>query len=205
MRTNTRTLSRALDTVWYVSMGLFLGLTAGLVLAVILTFRGARAIDATPGVEPFSDPRFAEYHNDAVAGYIGQSLFMVGGTAAVVLLGVALVTYEGRNFVLRKQVVIENKICRWLQATGLTFCVLLMGLCAVLTYKMNADWPPLYESTASQGEREDRRERFEEMHRHSEKLASTAWLCGLIALAVSPWCRRIADNAQTKDQSLSKQ
>lgn len=176
-------------------MGLFLGLTGGMVLSVIITFRGARAIDASPGVEPFSDPQFAEYHNDAVAGYIGQDLFMVGGTVALVLLGVAVATLI-TNWALRKlnkQMATGARLASVARSLLLVFCLLCMIIAASITVDMNNEWPALYDQHASDKQLVHRRDTFDYAHKRSEKFASYAWLSGFLALTLSPWCRRIAD------------
>lgn len=174
-------------------MGLFLGLTGGLVLSVILTFRGARAIDATPGAEPFSDPMFAEYHNDAVAGYIGQDLFMVGGSVALVLLGIAFMTRIIHFLTLRKVKCAGKNYYQWIQLVAIVCCVLIMSSSASNTVYMNKFWPMLYDTQATIEALNDRRSIFENLHAGSERMTTTAWLCGLVALVISPWCRRVAD------------
>ena len=189
----TRHLTKLLDAIWYLSMGLFLGLTGGLVLSVILTFRGAREIDATPGAEPFSDPRFAEYHNDAVAGSIGQDLFMVGGVAALLLLGIALTIHVIRIARLygttprpRRYPTIQQ-----IQGAALLFCILFTVIAARDTVRMNDSWPRLYDIASSQEELIQRRNEFDGLHEKSESEMRIAWFCGLLSLLLTPWCKQM--------------
>jgi hypothetical protein len=191
----TRHLAKALDAIWYLSMGLFLGLTGGLVLSVILTFRGARELDASPGVEPYRDPKFAEYHNDVVAGYIGQDLFMVGGTVALVLLGIAALSRLGHFLVLVKRPgqIAGSSGFSLLRGIALFACITLMLGTASITRSMNAAWPDLYDTAADQNHLRELRKSFAASHQISESISRYAWLCGFAALAISPWCRRIAD------------
>lgn len=189
-----RHLAKLLDAIWYLSMGLFLGLTGGLVLSVIVTFRGARKIDATPRVEPYSDPMFAQYHNDAVAGYIGQDLFMVGGTIAIYLLVAAAVSRLIPFFLRQETSRVGSKACKWVQGLALVACLVLITSAAANVVYMNKYWPTLYDPEKTSEALSEHREVFENLHAGSERLTSSAWLCGFIALAISPWCRRIADS-----------
>jgi len=190
-----RHLCKLLDAIWTISMGLFLGLTAGLVLAVILTFRGTRLIDASPGVEPYDNPVFAGHHNDAVAGYIGQSLFMVGGSVALVLLGIALIARIATWCLAKftQQQVTGVHVLSIARSLLLGFCVVCMIITASVAIDMNDQWPGLYDTAASDKQLIQRRDIFDHAHQYSEKMASYAWFSGLIAFAVSPWCRRLAD------------
>ena len=200
-----RHLAKLLDSIWYLSMGLFLGLTGGLVLSVILTFRGAREIDASPGVEPFNAPQFAEYSNEAVAGYIGQNLFMVGGTVALVLLGVAFLTHLLKQIFPKRLYAAGNRSCIAIQSIALCVCVLLMIWSAMITITMNDSWPKLYDTSAPEIDVAKERYFFDRLHQQSERAASAAWACGLIALLLTPWCRRPADTPlQSSDGDKEK-
>lgn len=191
----TRQLAKLFDTIWTLSMGLFLGLTAGLVLAVILAFKGTRALHAKPQVGPYDDPRFAAHYSDAVAGYIGQDLFMIGGTVALVLLGTALLAWIGGGLVLmtRLDSARGSKRVSQLRSLALVFVVLCMIKSASLTRDMNKAWPGLYDASASEAQITTRRTDFEAMHKRSEEIVGAAWLAGLLSLAISPWCQRLAD------------
>jgi len=197
----TRHLAKALEAIWALSMGLFLGLTGGLVLAVILTFRGAREIDATPGVEPFSDPRFAAYHNDAVAGYIGQDLFMVGGTVALVLLGIGVLSRIVHTLVGRfgRLELLGSNLFSAIRGSALVGAVMFMSMGAYITLLMNEMWPDLYDTENVTKAEFATRRTFEQLHQLSERWVGIAWLCGFVALAISPWCRRIADESSNSD------
>ncbi|MFN3166883.1 MAG: hypothetical protein ACE37H_07450 [Phycisphaeraceae bacterium] len=202
MKPSVAHLARLFEMLWYLFMGLFLGLAGGLVLAVILTFRRTREMQASPGVEPYSDPMFAEHHHDAVAGAIGQDLFMVGGTAAAVLLGLAVVARlaNGAAMMVQHQGVAGSKSISALRWLALMACVVLMLTVASITLNINTSWPGLYDTSASEPTLADRREAFDNAHNRSERVATAAWLCGLLAFAVSPWCLRPADvsNAEQK-------
>lgn len=191
----TRHLAKLLEAIWYVCMGLYLGLTGGLVLSVILTFRGAREIDASPGVKPFSDPKFAEYHNDAVAGYIGQDLFMVGGKVALVLLGIAVLARVSHCIVSRlgRLTLLGSKLCSGFRDTALIGAVIFMAMGAYITMMMNDMWPELYDVNDVTMAETYTRPIFEQLHQLSERWVGIAWLCSLLALSLSPWCRRVAD------------
>lgn len=196
MKSTVATIARALDALWLVAMGLFLGLTGGMVLSVILTFRGAREIDASPGVEPFNDPRFAAYANDAVAGYIGQDLFMVGGVVALGLLGLAVLSRLLHGLLLKvgkRQRTTGSPGLSTVRGALLCLCLGLILLAGQVMVQINADWPGLYDLGADQPTRKVRRAMFERAHQNSERLVGTAWVCGLLALAITPWCQRVAD------------
>ncbi|MBX2851739.1 MAG: hypothetical protein KTR15_08345 [Phycisphaeraceae bacterium] len=195
MTRNTTHIAKATEALWTVAMGLFLGLTGAMVLSVILTFRGARAIDASPGTAPFNDPQFAKHSNDAVAGYIGQDLFVVGGTVALILLGVALLARIGGaliKLVCHYRLEGSGKVSG-LRFVAFVFCLLCMLYGAKLTRQMNAAWPGMYDTAATPVQLDQRRDAFEAMHQQSEKIVGAAWLAGLLALTISPWCRRPAD------------
>ena len=195
--------AKLLDAIWMISMGLFLGLTGAMVLSVILTFRGSRKIDASPGIEPFNDPRFAEYANEAVAGYIGQDLFMVGGTVALVLLGLAVLAHSLRTRIIWRLMrmtwrrdhipIIGSRRASGLRSAGLFLCIACMFICTQTTRDMNRDWPSLYDTKTSEARLSERRKSFDRDHRINEDFAKWAWIGGFIALAISPWCRRVAD------------
>ena len=199
----TRHLAKLLDAVWYVSMGLFLGLTGGLVLSVILTFRGAREIDATPGVEPYNDPKFVEYHNDAVAGYIGQDLFGNGIAIGLVLLALAAVSRLATWIIARKQPSLcsGSQIAGTVQLVLVLTCLMVMTSGMSITNSMNRLWPKLYDTQAQGSELEERRAYFDNAHQWSSRVVGSAWFCGFVALTLTPWCRRVAD---THDQGVKK-
>ena len=188
-------LYRILDTLWTLAMGLFLGLAAGLVLGVISAFRGTAHMQASPGLPPYADPRFAAHHADAVAGYIGQKLFMVGGSAALALLGIALLAHLGAGLILmtRNDSAIGSKRISRVRTVAMLFVLLCMAKAASMTLDMNAAWPGLYDPAADDATIAARRAAFDAMHKLSEKIVSAAWLAGLAAVALSPWCQRPAD------------
>jgi len=68
-----------------------------------------------------------------------------------------------------------------------------MIITASVAIDMNDQWPGLYDTAASDKQLIQRRDIFDHAHQYSEKMASYAWFSGLIAFAVSPWCRRLAD------------
>jgi len=184
-------LFRLLDALWTLAMGLFLGLAGGLVFAVILAFRGSRHMQASPGLSPYADSRFANYHADAVAGYIGQKLFMVGGSAALILLTLAVLA-RLINFGLTavsREVTGSFRLSIF-QLFLLAVCVLSFVSTAVRTVDMNASWPGLYDTQASDTQLAERRSDFELQHKQSEHYMRVAWLAGFVALAVSPWCEQ---------------
>lgn len=188
----TRHLSKLLDATWYICMGLFLGLNAGLVLAVIFTFRGARFMEATPGLSPFDDPRFSAYHSDAVAGHIGQNLFTYGGLIAQSMLWLAAAAWFAHSLVVAKHAGAITGI-QWasrVRFIALLGCCLLMLWAGILTKTMNNSWTDLYDTTASDTALAERRDAFDALHHRSERVTTSAWLCGLVALSISPWCRR---------------
>jgi|GEM_PF-2400924 len=188
----TRHLAKLLDAIWYLSMGLFLGLSGGLVLSVILTFRGARVMQVTPGTSPYNDPRFTTHFPEAVAGAIGQDLFWVGGIALLILLGLALLVHVLHGLILmaRLDSADGSKRCSRLRSIALVFSILCMLKGASVTIDMNTAWPGLYDLSATDAQLDQRREQFEKMHKLSEKIVMAAWLGALGALVISPWCRR---------------
>ncbi|MEM9020982.1 MAG: hypothetical protein AAGC44_10495 [Planctomycetota bacterium] len=185
-----RHLTLLLDAVWMVAMGLFLGLGAGLVLGVILVFRGSRHMQASPGLSPYADPRFAEYHTEAVAGSIGQSLFALGGSAALILLALAVTTRIAAWALNRRAGHADGGKVLGVQRGALVLAVLLMAGTAATTMQINDRWPGLYDTQATDAQLIERRDAFDALHQRSERLASLAWLSALVALAVTPWCPR---------------
>ena len=179
---------RLTQSVWGLAMGGFLGLSGGLVLAVILTFAGARQLDAAPGVGPYNQARFAGHANDAVAGWIGQRLFTVGGGVALALLGLAVLALTIQTVLHRRGRTTGGRAAgrtRWAAVAGM---VLLMGLATRVTLQMQAAWPGLYDTAATPTQLAERRASFDRLHNRSEQVVTIAWLCGLTALGVSPWC-----------------
>lgn len=176
-------------------MGLFLGVTAATVLAVVETFDSSRKINATSADPPYSDPRFAETANELVAGFIGQNLFLVGGTVAMVLLGIASLSRVAHPLLpgYRNALKSGSRKVSLIRVIALCLCVSLMLIGAVNMKQMRASWPDLYDTAASQAELDQRRADFEQAHKTSERVVGTAWFLGLLSLGLSPWCRRIAD------------
>lgn len=186
-------LVKLLRSIWTLAMGGFLGLTGGLVVAVILAFKGARELAATPGVAPYTDPRFAAHGSDAVAGFIGQQLFAVGGVAALVLLGVAVLALNGLGVCKRLWPPTSgSKKADGLRLFAVVGAVVFMLSGAAVTLKINDRWPGLYDTSATETEIADRRAAFDQLHKRSERVVTIAWLCGALALGVSPWCREPA-------------
>lgn len=181
-------LSKALNALWSLTMGGFLGLAGGLVLAVILAFKSAREMQARPGVAPYSDPMFSAYGSDAVAGHLGQKLFAVGGIAALTLLGLAVLTLVLRGLLLRKRATTGSRRVGWWRVVALSGAVCWMGAGATVTLQINERWPGLYDTSASRDELETRRAAFDQLHSRSERFVTIAWLCGALALGLSPWC-----------------
>ena len=70
--------------------------------------------------------------------------------------------------------------------------VALMGYATTVTLSINDRWPGLYDTAATDAEITARRAEFAQLHEQSERVVTIAWLCGLVALGVSPWCREPA-------------
>lgn len=190
-----RLSAKLIETIWHVSMGMYLGLTAGMVMSVILIFKGARGIHARPGSAPYNNERFAEHHSEAVAGYIGQDLFELGGTIALLLLAAAL-TARLVAWLLCKfnpHHLTGSKRLDRLRGFMLIVCIALMMVGGELSETMNEKWPRLYDTQASDRELDLRRRVFDGFHSASETVVGFAWLIGLASLSLSPWCRRFAD------------
>jgi hypothetical protein len=192
----TRHLVKLLEMLWITSMGLFLGLHAGTILAVVETFDSSRKVNATPGQTPYADPRFAENANEVVAGFMAQNMFKNAGVVALILLGVAIVSrYVHPFFVaMAGNVWVGNKKLSHVRFLAVTTCTLLMLAGANNMMQMNREWPGLYEVDADQEVLDARRDKFDAAHKTSERLVGTAWFAGALALVISPWCRRIADD-----------
>lgn len=211
MKLTVANFARAFDALWTIGMGLFLGLCGGLVLAVILAFKGTRELEAVPGIAPYNNAQFATHHADAIAGYIGQDLFVIGGSAALVLLGLALLARIGNALFMMVQhrPTTGSATLGKLRMIALVFCILCMVKGASLTVQMNNVWPGLYDTKASESTIETRRAAFQSLHKKSERFVGAAWLGGLFALSVSPWCRRPADSplqsADGKKESKQKE
>ncbi|XAM00743.1 hypothetical protein OT109_04990 [Phycisphaeraceae bacterium D3-23] len=182
-------LFKAANALWTIAMGAFLGLTGGLVVAIIVIFRGAEDIAASPGIAPYNDPMFTAFSHQAVAGYTGQMLFKIGGIAALALLGLAVLTLTIRTLLMIGRPGVGSRGAGLARAVALAGAVGFMALGSAVTLKINASWPGLYDTAASQQEMDTRRADFDQLHRRSERVVTIAWLCGLVALGVSPWCR----------------
>ena len=191
----TRQIAKFFEMLWYTSIGLFLGLHAGTILAVVEAFDSARKVDATPGLAPYSDPSFAETANEVVAGFMAQNMFKNGGVVLLVLLGVALIARLLGGFILltRSDAAAGSKKISTVRWVALIFCVLCMAKGTGLMAEMNSLWPTLYDTSASEATLVARRDAFDSMHQNSERIVGAAWFAGALALVVSPWCRRIAD------------
>lgn len=191
----TRHLAKLLEMLWYTSIGLFLGLHAGTILAVVETFDSSRKIDATPSLMPYADAQFAETHNEVVAGFIAQNIFKNNGSVALILLGIALIALIAYPLLIKLSGVaaIGNRVISMLRTGLLLVCVVLMLVGASHMTNMNKKWPSLYELDAPQGQLDKRRAAFDASHRTSESLVGSAWFLAALALVISPWCRRVAD------------
>ncbi|MGB0767751.1 MAG: hypothetical protein ACPGYV_08565 [Phycisphaeraceae bacterium] len=187
--------AKLLDALWYASLGLFLGLHAGTILAVVEGFDSSRKIDATPGLAPYSDPRFAETANEIVAGFVAQNIFKNNGSVALVLLGVALLARIAYPLLpgYCRATKIGSRRLGFLRAASLILCASLMAYGSANMLAMNEAWPTLYEPNQDPGVLEERRAVFDAQHKISERVVGGAWFVGAFALVVSPWCRRLAD------------
>lgn len=185
-------LAKALEAIWYTAMGGFLGLAGGLVVAIIIIFKGAEKIAASPGVAPFNDPAFTAFSHQSVAGFTGQMLFKVGGLAALVLLGLATLALVMREILIRSCTTAGTRGAGLTRAIALAGALLFMGLGTTVTLRINSSWPGLYDTAATTSELNDRRAAFDRLHQRSERVVTIAWLCGLVAIGVSPWCRETA-------------
>lgn len=202
----TRHLVKLLEMLWYTSMGLFLGLHAGTILAVVEVFDSSRKVDAQPGLAPYSDPRFIETANEVVAGFMAQNMFKNAGVVALILLSIAVVV----RFIYPFAVAIAGNV--WagsaklsnLRLTATLICAALMLVGAQHMQQMKADWPKLYETDAEQAVLDERRAAFDSDHKMSERVVGAAWFVGALALVISPWCRRLADEPSAADSSSSK-
>ncbi|MFK7789474.1 MAG: hypothetical protein AB8C95_08315 [Phycisphaeraceae bacterium] len=189
----TRHLAKLLDMIWYASIGLFLGLHAGTILAVVETFDSSRKIDATPGLMPYADPHFADTHNEIVAGFIAQNVFKNGGVVVLVLLGVALLSRFAYPLLVKLSRVNTVGSIRLGRARllAMMLCAGFMAYGTQNMMQMNQDWPKLYHL---KGDLAERRADFDARHKISERVVGGAWFVGAFALVISPWCRRIADS-----------
>ncbi len=196
----TRHLARLLEMLWYASMGLFLGLNAGTILGVVEAFDSSRKVDASPGLAPYNDPRFAETANEVVAGFMAQNMFKNAGAVALVLLGVAVlarVAYPLLPGYCQAKKTGSRKIGA-VRAIAMILCANLMIFGAIHMNRMNAEWPLLYETDAPQATLDQRRAKFDADHKTSERMVGTAWFAGALALVVTPWCRRLADTTSAE-------
>ena len=193
----TRHLAKLLDTLWYASMGLFLGLNAGTILGVVEAFDSSRKIDAAPGLLPYADPRFAETANEVVAGFMAQNIFKNNGSVALVLIGIALlvrISYPILTRLTRSALTGSLTLSRLRFIAVIVTCVLML-VGAKHMLQMNEDWPTLYEINAEQDVLDERRAAFDASHKTSERVVGGAWFVGAFSLVISPWCRRITDGA----------
>ena len=197
----TRHLAKALDAIWYLSMGLFLGLHAGTILAVVEAFDSSRKIDAVPGLMPYADDSFAQTHNEIVAGFIAQNVFKNNGTVAIVLLGIALLARFATPLLFKfsKANTVGSTGLARTRLLAATLCVALMIYGAQNTMQMNRDWPGLYALKGDPATLAERRAEFDAAHKISERVVGSAWFIGAFTLAISPWCRRLRDESLPTD------
>ncbi|MEM6507781.1 MAG: hypothetical protein AAF711_20285 [Planctomycetota bacterium] len=189
-------LGKILEAGWLIGMGLFLGLSAGLVMALASTFHTAQRLEASPGVQPYADERFAQYHDRIVAGLNAQQMFGVIGVAALVLLGIATVALILRYLTSRHaSAYVGSRLTSRVRAVALTLCLLAMFVASVMSYGLNQDWYGLYDLNASDTVLIERRSSFDARHGVADKIGGLAWLSGLAAFAVTPWCRKPAEPA----------
>jgi len=184
-----RLLARLNDALWTIALGAFLGLAAGLVLAVIFAFNVAADFNVRPGIDPYQDPVFAQHWNDFVGGAVGQMLFQIGGSVALGLLGLALIAFALQLTLFRKHLRVRAGHKRqWARAC--LFCVTIvgMGMASYIVIQMDRLWPDLYNPDTTLQAREDSRAEFDHFHKQSERVVSVAWLAGVLALGISPWC-----------------
>ncbi|MEM6260306.1 MAG: hypothetical protein AAGI37_18670 [Planctomycetota bacterium] len=188
-------LGRLLRGGWGLFMGLYLGMSAALVMGLIVAFTSARTLESAPGIEPFTDPRFAEYHAEITAGYTAQNLFSVVGVAAIAALALAAVALTGAGLISRSQGgrMVGGNGFSLMRGIALGACVVLMIWASGISYGMNQDWPGLYDPSATDNQLAELRKSFEARHQLSEAIAATGWFCGLAAFVLTPWCRRPAD------------
>lgn len=194
----TRHAAKLFEMLWYAAMGLFLGLQAGTVLAVVEAFDSARKVDAKPGLSPYNDPRFAETANEVVAGFMAQNMFKNAGVAILILVGIALLSSIAYTMTvwLSGHATTGSMLLSRVRFVGLLACVGLMLYGTKQMQVMNESWPTLYELGAEQATLDVRRKSFDIAHDLSERVVRLAWFMGALALAISPWCRRPADEVK---------
>ncbi|MEM6507780.1 MAG: hypothetical protein AAF711_20280 [Planctomycetota bacterium] len=201
-------LAKLIELIWYVAMGLFLGMSAGTILAVVETFDSSRKVDARPGQPPFANELFSESSNEIVAGYIAQNLFLVGGVVSLCLLGLAVLSRVLCPIAARLATSnhIGSALLSGIRLGLLAVCVVLMLVGGNRLWEMRQSYPMLYEAEAGQAVLEERRSAFETSYDLSRHAVRGAWFTGLITLLISPWCRRLTDGAlQSVDGQEVKQ
>ena len=181
-------LQRLVNAVWSLAMGGFLGLSSGLVLAVILAFHTARAVEARPGVAPYDDPMFSQQWADFIGGAIGRGLFHIGGSVGIALLALAGVALALQTVLYSKQSAAAPRRIRRLRLAMFAVVVVGMGLATRSVIQMDRLWPGLYDPAVSRETRDQSREQFNAIHNRSEQFVTIAWLAGFAALGMSPWC-----------------
>lgn len=184
-------LTRALDAIWNLALGLFLGLTAGAVVAVILAFQTTRAdtVLAKPRARPYADPRFEADWPGYVAGAIGNRLFTVVGIMVLILAGLALISMLLRLALAGRDRAASISKPAWVgRILAMTVLSVALALAARNVQAMNTAWPKLYDPAASDAQLRGARDHFESLHQKSERYVGTAWLAGAAALLITPWC-----------------
>lgn len=202
----TRHLVKSCEMLWYTSLGLFLGLQAGTILAVVEAFDSSRKVDASPGLSPYNDPLFVETANEVVAGFMAQNMFKNGGMVVLVLLGIAVLSRFAYPFLVAMAGGVQagSHKLSGLQLTAIILCAVLMLAGTKQMLDMNRDWPGLYDLQVDQDTRQARRTDFDAAHKTSERFVGIAWFAGAFALVVSPWCQRHADESSATDSTSSQ-
>lgn len=188
-------LTRLLDAIWNLAMGLFLGLSAGAVVAVILAFQTTRSetVLAKPRAMPYADPRFELDWPGYVAGAIGNRLFSVVGVLVLILVGVALLAMIGRILIaIRAESGRHHKPAWAVRILAMLILTVALALASQNVLAMNDAWPTLYDPVATDAQLLSARHHFESLHQKSERYVGTAWLAGALALLITPWCAHAA-------------
>ncbi|WP_372366117.1 hypothetical protein [Candidatus Uabimicrobium sp. HlEnr_7] len=164
-----------LNRLYYGSLGLWLGAIIAEVLSAISIFSMAREYKATPGVEPFNNPLFAEYSNDIVAGFIANKMFNMMHILeivcfVIVIMAIILTFKKGEKI---KQVPV--------------MLIVFAGLSILFTYlwispAMSGLKETMYNPAVEEAARNVAREGFGSYHKITEKLISLAGIAVFIAL-----------------------
>ena len=179
------TLSRLVQGVYYLFLGLWFGAMVMLAVGAPVTFRTVRVHQPALGLVPYNEPSLAADGPNILAGAITgnhlRALSVVQAICAIVTLG--CVVLQTTLFKTQVRPGYANALRSLLVA--LPACVLVFDE-AVLSPNVWKQRAVMYDTTLNIDAREKARAQFNVLHKRSEKIVGSAALMLAAALVLSP-------------------